>query len=96
MMRVVSGLMNTPVKTINTISDLIDAFGGSTRFAAVIGKNPSTASEMKRRGSIPVEYWPKVIDGARDAGIHGISNDTLVQLHIAPSALTAPAAEAAA
>lgn len=68
---------------MRTVSDLIDRFGGNTKFAAVIGKNPSTASEMKRRGSIPVEYWPAIVRAAPDFGIDGITADRLVELHTA-------------
>lgn len=65
-----------------TIGDLISAFDGNTKFAAIIGKNASTASEMKRRNSIPIEYWPRIIKAAREMGIEGVSNDTLVALHL--------------
>ena len=67
---------------MNTIPDLIDAFGGNTKFGAVIGKNGSTASEMKRRGSIPIEYWPAIIRAANERGFIGIDNDKLVALHL--------------
>lgn len=35
---------------------------------------------MKRRGSIPVRYWPKVIEGAQAAG-KAITYEDLVNLH---------------
>ena len=66
-----------------TVPDIIDSFGGATAFALLIGKNPSTASEMKRNRSIPVRYWPRVVDEAASRGIH-ITNDTLVAAHTAP------------
>lgn len=71
---------------MKTVSDLIDSFGGNTRFGAVIGKAASTASEMKRRGSIPVEYWPAVVREARRLGIPGVTNDKLVELHVGAEA----------
>ena len=69
---------------MQTISDLIDKFGGSTKFAAVIGKNPSTASEMKRRGSIPVEYWATVLSAASERGFKDITSERLIELHATP------------
>lgn len=66
---------------MHTIGDLIDTFGGSTKFAVVIGKNPSTASEMKRRNSVPVEYWPTVIKAAKAQGVKGVTLEKLVELH---------------
>jgi len=68
---------------METVADLIDAFGGPTAFASVIDlKNPSTASEMKRNGSIRVEYWPKIIEAARARGIKGVTPERLMQLHV--------------
>lgn len=51
-----------------TVSDLIDAFGGTGPFSRVIEKGQSTASEMKRAGSIKPIYWPAIIAAARDRG----------------------------
>lgn len=67
---------------MNTIGALIDAFGGNTKFAAVIGKNASTASEMKRRDSIPIDYWPLIIEAASERGISGIDADRLMRMHL--------------
>jgi len=64
-----------------TIPELIDAFGGNTQFAKIIDKIPSTASEMKRTGSIRVRYWPKVIAAAAKRGIRGVSSETLMLMH---------------
>ena len=78
---------------MHTIGDLIEKFGGSTKFAAIIGKNPSTASEMKRRGSIPVEYWPAVLSAARECGFKEVTIEKLMELHASPrrSLATQPA-----
>jgi hypothetical protein len=64
-----------------TIADLINRLGGNVGFAEIIGAaHPSTASEMKRRGSIPVQHWPRVIAAARQRGID-ISAETLMAMH---------------
>lgn len=66
---------------MKTVADIIGMFGGPTKFAGVIGRNPSTASEMKRSGSIPVRYWPSIINS--DVGRrHGITSDVLVRAHV--------------
>jgi len=65
-----------------TISELIDAFGGPTEFAKIIDKIPSTASEMKRTGSIRVPYWPKIIAAAAERRIRGVTPETLMQMHL--------------
>jgi hypothetical protein len=65
-----------------SIADMIEKFGGNTSFADVLGKRPSTVSEMKRRSSIPVEYWPRIVEAAEQKGISGLSYETLVQMHV--------------
>jgi len=47
---------------IDTIDTLFDRLGGASAVARLIGKGASTASEMKRRGSIPVRYWGPILD----------------------------------
>ena len=52
---------------MKTVSDILDALGGNTAVAKLIGaKHASTVSEMRRRGSIPVEHWPKLIAASQD------------------------------
>lgn len=66
---------------MQTVPELIDAFGGPTAFAAIIAKQPSTASEMKRNRSIPVGYWPSVIAAASERGLPGVDAELLMKLH---------------
>lgn len=83
--------MNAP----RTIPELIDAFGGPTKFAKVIDKNPSTASEMKRNGSIRVDYWPAIVAAAplQEKPILGVTLESIARMHIAaPSSSTEEAA----
>jgi hypothetical protein len=65
-----------------TVSELIDAFGGPTEFSKVIEKKPSTASEMKRSGSIRPGYWPKIIAAAAERRIRGVNAETLMLMHL--------------
>jgi len=70
---------------MNTVDDVFVGFGGTSAFAGALGLNLSTASEMRRRSSIPVRYWPKLVDAARERGVDGITNDELVKIHARPS-----------
>jgi hypothetical protein len=68
---------------MESIADIIDALGGSTAFGVICGfsKNPGArGSDMRQRGSIPVIYWPRVVEAARDKG-KAIDNDVLVRAH---------------
>ena len=63
-----------------TIDDIFRLFGGPTAVARVIGKRPTTASEMKRRQSIPVRYWPSLLESARGHEI-GLTSEILMEVH---------------
>lgn len=80
---------------MHTIRDLITQFGGCTKFGELIGKRASTASEMKRRNSIPVEYWPTVVKAAQEKGVKGVSLEKLVEMHLRPRAPKSTEQEAA-
>jgi hypothetical protein len=67
---------------MKTVAEIFDAFGGPSSVSRVLNVNPSTASEMKRRRSIPVPYWPALIQGAAERGIAGITYEALVKAHI--------------
>lgn len=49
------------------IAKIIDALGISTLQRAFGHENASTVSSWKIRGSIPVEYWPRIIEVAAEA-----------------------------
>lgn len=66
-----------------TVEKIFNDFGGPTKLGRAIGVAPSTASEMKRRASIPVDYWPKLVAAAPDHGVEGLTNDKLVEAHTA-------------
>ncbi len=66
---------------MQNVPELFEKFGGPTKVAQILGVGFTTASEMKRRGSIPVRYWPMLVDACRDRGIKGVTYETLVKLH---------------
>jgi hypothetical protein len=47
---------------MQNVSDIFDKLGGPAAVAKLLDCQRSAASEMKRRGSIPVKYWPRLID----------------------------------
>lgn len=59
---------------------IIEELGGISAVATAIGKRYSTASEMKRSRSIPVRYWPTLIERARKLGLP-IDEKTFVEAH---------------
>lgn len=64
-----------------SIAGIFDVFGGPSAFAKAIGVGVSTASEMKRRGRIPAEYWRDLIRAARRRGRPEVTAELLVELH---------------
>lgn len=76
---------------IDTIPGLIDTLGGSTKVGRIIGRGTSTASEMKRRGCIPVDHWPSILASAEGQAIE-LTADDLMRLHTASSAQPTEAA----
>lgn len=65
------------------VTHIFDAFGGPTALAKALNVNPSTASEMKRRGSIPVRYWPELVRAAAEIGkADQVTYEALVEAHV--------------
>jgi len=65
---------------VKSVDDIFSQFEKATPFAKALGLKPSTASEMRRRRSIPVRYWPKLVKIARRRGIN-LDYNTLVSIH---------------
>ncbi|WP_146119563.1 carph-isopro domain-containing protein [Phyllobacterium phragmitis] len=66
---------------MNTIKDLFEDLGGTGAVARIISVKHSAASEMRRRGSIPVKYWPAIIAEASAREL-SVDSDTLVAMHV--------------
>lgn len=67
-----------------TIEDVFGAFGGPSKVGQAIGVSTEHAAAMKRRGSIPVGYWPALIAVARERRITGITYESLTHIHADP------------
>lgn len=61
----------------NTFDDFFRIFGGTAALARVLGSKVSTTGEMKRRGTIPPEYWRILISAAQARGINLTVDDLL-------------------
>lgn len=53
---------------MRTFRDVIEYFGGPSKFAAAVAIDDGHARVMKHRNSIDSAYWPRVIDAAVKLG----------------------------
>ena len=74
------------IQGLRTVANVFDALGGTTAVARALGVGTSTASEIKRRGRIPVEYWEELIGLARKLCVRGLDADALMRIHARPQA----------
>lgn len=63
--------------TITDLQSVFAAFGSNVKLASVLRVGPSAVSEMKRRNNIPVEYWPSLVDAARDIGLDDLTMERM-------------------
>ncbi len=77
---------------MESVAAIFVAFGGSAAVARILNVGPSTASEMKRRASIPAEYWPELVQEASRRGIEGLTLESLATLYARAKGRIAPAA----
>jgi hypothetical protein len=69
---------------LKTPADVVEALGGPTEFGRICGfdRNPAArGSDMRQRRSIPLQYWPRIVEAAREKSLP-IDNDVLVRLHV--------------
>jgi len=76
-----------------TVPDIINALGGTSAFSRIIEVKQSTASEMKRRGNIPVPYWPKITSAEPIEG-ERVTYEDLVDAHLVKSLVAEKAEQA--
>lgn len=68
---------------MNSVADIIETLGTNVEVAEGIDAKPSTVSEFKRRQSLPVRYWPKLIAFAQSKEITLTAED-LMRAHGQP------------
>ncbi len=61
------------------IESFFQAFAGPANFGRAIGVSTEHAAQMRRRRSIPADYWPRLIEAARERGIDGITFESLAE-----------------
>ncbi|OAH18023.1 hypothetical protein AX289_29965 [Methylorubrum populi] len=78
---------------METVADIFAALGGPSAVARILGVRQSTASEMKRRNSIPPEYWVRLVGAAQAQGVDGLSFERLAIVHAEARSKATPAPE---
>ncbi len=78
-----------------THAGIINLWPSLTDFAADLAIEYGTAKAMRRRSSIPPEYWLAVVRSAAAREIEGVSLEALASA-VASSPVEAPASEQAA
>ncbi len=71
------------MRSMKTVSEIIDGLGGNSEFAQICGwtKNPNQrGADIRRRASIPVGYWKRVVAAAEERGI-SLDYEELVEIH---------------
>lgn len=65
-----------------TIVELIDSLGGPTAFAKICGFDThahARGGDMRRRQSVSLKYWDKVIAAAHRAGFGHVTYETIAR-----------------
>lgn len=73
---------------MRTVADIFKAFSGPAGLGRAAGVTTEHATTMRRRGSIPVAYWPALVEFAEAHAIEGVTYAVLVAIH-APSDMKA-------
>jgi hypothetical protein len=71
--------MRVIFRRMNSVADIVRAFGGPTKLGRVVGASPQAINNMRARDFIPAEYWPALIEGARAAGVDGLTYEGLAR-----------------
>lgn len=69
-----------------THSEIISLWPSLSDFADDLGIQYGTAKAMRRRDSIPPEYWIAVTDKAKERGLDGVSLEALAEAVARPEA----------
>lgn len=66
---------------MKSVDDIFKEFGGPTAVAGALDIGVSTASEMRRRASIPGRYWHALEKAARSRGKTKVTLETIARIH---------------
>lgn len=65
---------------MKTFRSVIDLWPTYAALAEKLEVSPAAVKQMRRRSSIPAAYWNKLVRGAHEEGISGLSTDVLANL----------------
>lgn len=65
---------------MQSFTEVIARLGGPEAVAPIIGAKADTVRKMSERDSVPPEYWPALIDVARDKRVRGITLAKLAKM----------------
>lgn len=69
-----------------SVADIFELVGGPAEMGRAIGVPTEHATQMKRRASIPVRYWPALLRAADERKLD-IDHEKLTQAHTEKEAL---------
>jgi hypothetical protein len=73
---------------IDSVDKLFDTLGGPAKVGSIIGKSTEHAASMRRRGSIPVDYWPPLVAAAASRKVEGLTFEALTRMHVKSEAVS--------
>jgi hypothetical protein len=65
-----------------SVATIIDELGGTTAVAVAIGVDAPVVSNWRRRGRIPSDWWPALVEFARRKDLSGITFDRLASVQL--------------
>ena len=67
---------------MSTVQQIIGLWPSAAEMARDIGlKRASHGTVLKWRSSIPVKYWPQLVEAAERRGIKGVTYEVLAEAH---------------
>jgi len=68
---------------INPVEALIDRWPAPkvANFGRDLGVTVEHASAFKRRKSIPINYWPALLEAAKKRGLEDVNSELLISIH---------------
>lgn len=75
--------------------EVIDLWPSMSEFADAVGEAYGTVKAMRRRNSIPVNYWPRLIADAERRNFQGVTYEALTLMHASRKESGEPAESAA-
>lgn len=71
---------------MDSVTQIVEALGGTSAVAAALARPTSTVSSWKSRGTIPAAHWQRLTTIARQRKIEGINLERLAQIAARPAA----------